>query len=202
MTALYAFQIELRRIPSAVSEPPLGEIRLQWWREALDEIRSGSPPRAHPVVEAMAQAGLAAPAHEARIDAAIDAAARPLYGEGFSSAAALEAWLEEAEGGFDALAVRLAGGDEALGGAAAKAGAAFALAREGGGIAPQLAQEARARAKVLYAEHAAALSGAPAHASPALLHLALTPAYLARREKAFPAIKRLRLFSAMAFARY
>ena len=202
MGALYAFQIELRRIPSAVSEPPLGEIRLQWWREALAEIRQGGTARAHPVVEAMAQAGLAGPAHEARIDALIDAAAQPLYGEGFSSAAALEAWLEEAEGGFDALAVTLAGGDGALGETAAKAGAAFALAREGAGIAPNLADEALTRAAALYREHAPALSAAPAAASPAVLHLALTPAYVTRRGKAFPAVKRLRLFSAMAFARY
>lgn len=202
LAALYAFQIELRRIPAAVSEPQLGEIRLQWWREALAEIRRGAPSRAHPVVEAMAQSGLAAPAHEARIEAAIDAAARPLYGEAFSSAPALEAWLEEAEGGFDAVAVMLAGGGEALAQTAAKAGAAFALAREGGRIAPDLAAEALTRAAALYRENAPALSAAPAAASPALLHLALTPAYLKRREKAFPAVKRLRLFSAMAFARY
>lgn len=202
MTALYAFQIELRRIPSAVSEPPLGEIRLQWWREALAEIRRGENPRAHPVVEAIAQTGLAAPALEKRIDAVIDAAARPLYGEGFTSAAALEAWLAEAEGGFDALAVTLAGGEEALGRTAARAGAAFALAREGGRIAPHLAEEALTQAAAIYRESAGALSGAPAHASPALLHLALTPAYLKRRERAFPAVKRLRLFAAMAFARY
>ena len=101
-----------------------------------------------------------------------------------------------------ALAVTLAGGDEALGGAAAKAGAAFALAREGGRIAPDLAEEALTRAQSLYSQAAGALSGAPAHASPALLHLALTPAYLNHREKAFPAVKRLRLFAAMAFARY
>jgi 15-cis-phytoene synthase len=32
---LYAFDAELARIPATVSEPMLGEIRLQWWRDAL-----------------------------------------------------------------------------------------------------------------------------------------------------------------------
>ncbi len=33
---LAAFSGELRRIPSLVSEPMIGAIRLQWWRDALD----------------------------------------------------------------------------------------------------------------------------------------------------------------------
>ncbi|WP_133162306.1 squalene/phytoene synthase family protein [Hyphococcus luteus] len=202
LMTLCAFQIELRRIPSAVSEPPLGEIRLQWWREALDEIRDGKTPRAHPVVEALAESGLAAPVYAPDIEAILDAAARPLYGEGFSSLASLESWLKAAEGGFDALAAKLAGGDAALARAAAGAGTAFALAREGGGVAPNLAAEAHARAKALYKDTAPALSDAPPEASPALLHLSLTPSYLVCGGKAFPARKRLRLFAAMAFAHY
>lgn len=202
LLALYAFQVELRRIPSAVSEPPLGEIRLQWWREAFEEIRDGKKPRAHPVVEAIAAVGLAAPVHGARVEAAIDAAAAPLYGEGFSSVAALEEWLRAAEGGFDALAARLAGGGDDLAEAAASAGAAFALAREGRGLAPALGEEATARAKALYGHHAPALRAAPAEIAPALLHLSLTPPYLKHGDKAFPARKRLRLFRAMAFAHY
>ncbi len=202
LTALCAFQIELRRIPGAVSEPPLGEIRLQWWREAIEEIRQGKTPRAHPVVEAIAGSGLAAPAYAGDIEALIDAAARPLYGEAFSSPGELQDWLKAAEGGFDALAVKLAGGDESLAGAAAQAGTAFALAREGRALAPNLAEAARKRAGALYKENAQALSRAPSGVSPALLHLSLTPAYLKSGGKAFPARKRLRLFAAMAFARY
>ena len=39
--ALYAFNVELARIGDQVSEPQLGEIRLQWWRDALDLAASG-----------------------------------------------------------------------------------------------------------------------------------------------------------------
>ena len=35
LMTLYAFDAELARIATTVSEPLLGEIRLQWWRDAL-----------------------------------------------------------------------------------------------------------------------------------------------------------------------
>ena len=53
--ALYAFNNELVRVAEMVSEPMLGEIRLQWWREALNGIEQGTPCR-HDVVEALATA--------------------------------------------------------------------------------------------------------------------------------------------------
>jgi len=52
--ALYALNLELARVAEVVSEPLLGEIRLQWWREALDGIYAGVP-RHHAVVEALAR---------------------------------------------------------------------------------------------------------------------------------------------------
>lgn len=51
---LYAFAAEIHRIPATVSEPPLGAIRQQWWREAVEEVFSGGAVRVHPVVEALA----------------------------------------------------------------------------------------------------------------------------------------------------
>ncbi len=41
--ALYAFNLEVARIREVVSEPLLGAIRLQWWRETIEGIYSGSP---------------------------------------------------------------------------------------------------------------------------------------------------------------
>ena len=52
--ALYAFNLEVARIPDMVSEPMLGEIRLQWWRETIDGIYAGTP-RAHYVAQALAR---------------------------------------------------------------------------------------------------------------------------------------------------
>jgi phytoene synthase len=39
--ALYAFDIEVGRVPSIVSEAMVGEIRLQWWRDALSGVAHG-----------------------------------------------------------------------------------------------------------------------------------------------------------------
>jgi 15-cis-phytoene synthase len=46
LLALAAFSAEIRRIPALVHEPAMGEIRRQWWRDALamaPELRSGNP---------------------------------------------------------------------------------------------------------------------------------------------------------------
>ena len=54
LVALYAFALELARIRLVVSEPGLGAIRFQWWREALEELERGETPRAHEIVRALA----------------------------------------------------------------------------------------------------------------------------------------------------
>jgi phytoene synthase len=50
--ALYAFNVELASIGEQVSEPQLGEIRLQWWRNALDRACAGDI-TGHPVADAL-----------------------------------------------------------------------------------------------------------------------------------------------------
>jgi len=202
LRALHAFHIELKNIPAAVSEPPLGEIRLQWQRDALQEIRDGRRPRAHPVIEEIAVAGLAGDKFQNAVERAIDAAARPLYGEGFSDIEDLTSWLTEAEATFDGLAVRLMGGDDALADAAIKAGTAYALAREGKSLAPALADEIRARVDSILSDATAALQKAPSATAPALAHLSLARSYLKREHAPFPIAKRLRLFACVAFGRF
>lgn len=53
--ALYAFNTEVACIREAVSEPMLGRIRLQWWRDAVGECYDGHP-REHFVVVPLAAA--------------------------------------------------------------------------------------------------------------------------------------------------
>lgn len=202
LRALYALQCELRHVPMAVSEAPLGEIRLQWWRDALGEIRDGKPHRQHPVVEEIAAAGLADPAFAELMETAIDAASRPLYGEGFTDIEDLAGWLKSADGAFDALAVKVSGGDDALAEAASSAGAAFALAREGRRLAPSLSESIGVHAAALWDAARAKIVAAPSETAPALAHLSLVKAYLDRDDKPFPLVKRLRLFSCIAFGRY
>lgn len=56
VVALYAFDHELARARRAASTPLMAEIRLTWWREALDEIFDARPVRRHPTAQALAGA--------------------------------------------------------------------------------------------------------------------------------------------------
>src|SRR5271156_3271915 len=47
--ALYAFNYEIARVRESVREPMLGQIRLQWWREAIDAAYAGAASRRHEV---------------------------------------------------------------------------------------------------------------------------------------------------------
>ncbi len=58
LVTLYALDHELTRIPQIVTNPLMGEIRMAWWREGLEEIAAGRPPRQHPVLQAVADGGL------------------------------------------------------------------------------------------------------------------------------------------------
>ncbi len=50
---MYAFLETLRDIPERVTDPLMGEIRLRWWYEAIEEIDEGRAPRYHPLTEAL-----------------------------------------------------------------------------------------------------------------------------------------------------
>ncbi|WP_420547380.1 phytoene/squalene synthase family protein [Curvivirga sp.] len=50
---LYAFNYEIAKTSSAVSEPMLGRIRLQWWREAIEECYANKP-RRHEITKPLA----------------------------------------------------------------------------------------------------------------------------------------------------
>ena len=54
LIALYAVNYEIARTAEVVREAPLGAIRLQWWRDALEEIAAGAAPREHPALKALA----------------------------------------------------------------------------------------------------------------------------------------------------
>src|SRR5882757_3147653 len=71
--AIYAFDHELARAPRVASNALLAEMRLTWWREALEEIFEGKAVRQHPAAQALAgvvaRRGLRREALEAMIDA-------------------------------------------------------------------------------------------------------------------------------------
>lgn len=51
---LYALNLEAARAPWVTSEPMIAEMRLQWWRDLVEEIGADAPPRAHEVAAPLA----------------------------------------------------------------------------------------------------------------------------------------------------
>ena len=126
--ALIAFNHEIARIPEAVSEPMLGRIRLQWWREVLDAVYAGEPARRHEVAVPLADAIRACTLDRAPFDALLDAREAELESEGPADLAALERYAAATGGSLTELMVRVSGADsgEALE-AGRQVGAAWAL---------------------------------------------------------------------------
>lgn len=106
--ALYAFNAEVARARESVSEPALGQIRLQWWREAIAGIYERAPPR-HQVVTALAGAvaGGALARHD--FDRLIDARERDFDDAPPESLAALEDYAEGTSAALVALALSALG---------------------------------------------------------------------------------------------
>lgn len=203
LIALYALHIEIERAPAMVSEAALGEIRLQWWREALEEIGATGPVRAHPVIEAARNLGVIGAEARDGFENAIDARARLLYEESFRDVEDLEGWLRATEGYLVRSAARTVGAvsGDALG-ALEDAAAAFALARYGARLAPGLERDVKRRAAELADAATRGLRALPAACVPAALHFALTRDYIRSRGALSPLSKRLRLFVAMATGRF
>lgn len=103
--ALYAFNQEIAKTRESVSEPALGEIRLQWWRDAIGELREGKA-REHPVVAALAEVRLSEPVFKL-LDDLIDARGRDLYDEGPADQKALEDYAGSVGGTLSEVALRL-----------------------------------------------------------------------------------------------
>ena len=103
--ALIAFNHEVARIPEAVSEPMLGRIRLQWWREALDAAYAGEPTRRHEVAVPLAEAIRACALDRAPFDALLEAREADLEEDGPADLAALERYAAGTGGALTELMV-------------------------------------------------------------------------------------------------
>lgn len=104
--ALYAYDYELARAPKVASNALMGEIRLTWWREVLDEVFEGRPVRHHPTAQALAAATAAHGLPREPLEAMIDARYRELSPEPMNLADALE-WASDTGGAAAILAARI-----------------------------------------------------------------------------------------------
>ena len=92
--AIAALMGELARIPLHVTDAALGEIRLQWWRDAL----AADGPSGHPVADAVRamQPRLPVPVGDF-IAPVLEARAAELYAEPFATRAAFDAYVMSPE---------------------------------------------------------------------------------------------------------
>ncbi|MGH6844485.1 MAG: phytoene/squalene synthase family protein [Methylocella sp.] len=169
--ALYAFSLEAARVEKIVSEPLLGEIRFQWWRDALEGANAGDA-KANPVAAALLDTVARFDLPEAPLRELISARAAELYGDPVQSVAALESFTEATCSNLLRLAALILDGAEA---AASRDGALHAGIAYGitGVIRAMPWHGARGKvfvpAEILQAHRASRDDFAAGHASPELL---------------------------------
>jgi NADH dehydrogenase [ubiquinone] 1 alpha subcomplex assembly factor 6 len=123
LMALYAFNLEVARARESVTQPTIGLMRLQWWRDALAENAEGRP-RAHPVARALVGMALDRDVVERLLVAReLDMEDRPI-----ADLAALEAYAEATSAGLNRLVLdQLEVGDAQARAAARHVGIAWSL---------------------------------------------------------------------------
>lgn len=206
--ALVAYNHELARAREAARNPLVALMRLQWWRDAVEDAAAGKPPRRHEVAEPLSRAvgdGHLDPADLLALADAREAEAEE--GDAIPTVSAFAAYLRGTAGALAVASGRLLGAPpEALPGLQ-KRGAAYgaagvlravpALARQGRCLLPAdvLAAHGLTTHAVIRDPTAPALKGVaadllgagdarppPAERIPAPWIAAALPAVLARRD--------------------
>jgi 15-cis-phytoene synthase len=140
LLAVAGFCAELRRIPESVTEPMMGEVRLQWWR---DTIAAGPATTGHPIADGL---GTAIARHRLPIevfDAMTEAHAFDLYDDPMHDRAAFQGYLEKTEGlAFD-LTHRILTGRAAAREDVVAASSSYGIARLLAELPRRLAQRGR-----------------------------------------------------------
>jgi phytoene synthase len=113
LIALYAFNVEIARVRETVSEAMLGQIRLQWWREAIEALSTGEV-RGHEAATGLAEAFGTTGIDSAGLISLIDARERDLEDEPFADMAALEAYGAATSSALMMLAAKALAPDEAI----------------------------------------------------------------------------------------
>src|ERR1700738_4877379 len=109
--ALYAFNYEIARVRERVTEPTLGRIRLEWWRETIAAAYEDGPVRRHNVVDALTDAIRVHRPTREHFDRLIDAREKDLAEQAPTSLAALEDYAEAVSARLVYLALEMLGVD-------------------------------------------------------------------------------------------
>jgi len=108
LLALYAFHAELDRILDATSEPMAGQIRLQWWRDAIDFAAPGVK-TGNPLTDALLSAMAEHDLPKDPLIAMVDARVPVLLGDPPADDRSLKATLRATEGAVFELACDILG---------------------------------------------------------------------------------------------
>lgn len=125
---IYAFNLEVARAPWLTQEPLIAQMRLQWWRDAVEEIGAGGRVPAHEVAGPLAQVIRDAGLPVALCDAMIAARHWDIEKQPFADEAAFVAHIDATAGNLLWLAALSVGTDPALEPAVRDAGFAAGLA--------------------------------------------------------------------------
>lgn len=107
--ALYAFNLEVARVAESVSEPMMGQIRLQWWRDRIAEIYNGEPPRGADVAQALSRAVHTFNLPRDSFDAMLEAREQDLLAEPPPTLDDFEVYAESTSGELVSLALHTLG---------------------------------------------------------------------------------------------
>ena len=202
LVALYAFHHELARAVEVASQPLVAEIRLAWWREALDELFDGRPLRRHPVAEALAEAVRRRPLARGVLENLIDARLRDLAGWPLEPAE-VEPYIDATAGALMATAARILDpeSDPNAFRSAARAWGLAGLRRVGGRLPRDWsAGELNGRIRRALRQANTELRGLPVAAFPGAAYACLSRDYASKAEMSELG-KRLRLTWAVARGR-
>ena len=106
--ALYAFNSEVARVREAIRDPMAGELRLQWWRDALERPGSGEV-RANPIASALLDTVIRFRLPVQSLIAVIEAREFDLYRDPMPTLAALEAYADKTSSTLIDLAAMILG---------------------------------------------------------------------------------------------
>lgn len=95
---LYAFNLEVARAPWLTEEPMIAEMRLQFWRDVVDEASAGKPARAHEVAAPLTNLIQTKGLPGELLDGIVAARRWDIYKDAHEDEAALTAYLDDTSG--------------------------------------------------------------------------------------------------------
>jgi phytoene synthase len=142
LVALYAFNAELTHIPAAIKEPMVGQIRLQWWRDAIELAAPGTK-TGNPVADALAAVILKHNLPKEQLIGLVDSRSPVISAEPPADIQALRQSFQAADGTVFELAAAILGDrSETATKAAGFAGLAYGLTHTLRTVPLQLARQA------------------------------------------------------------